>query len=191
MYAMVFGKSSEQIIWDFLSRKGCIVEKNGYESTHLHLAHLLKICSESSDEESRIISMSLRKRSDRFIFLPEDKQGERKIMSVELKTWCDFPRDLGEFLENNYFMSQVDEIFNYNPSSRLMIHDIRNKTFKFLNSNFELTLEKQQKFWNDPLETLPLFNNLNDFEREYDFHVLGKFISLKNKISSELSTIGK
>lgn len=191
MYAMTFGKSSEQIIWDFLRRKGCTVEKNGFEETHLHLAHLLKICSESSDEESRIISMSLRKRSDRFIFLPENKKGERKLMSVELKTWCDFPRDLEEFLENNFFMNQVQEIFHYNPSSRLMIHDIKNKTFKFLNSNFELTLDKQQKFWNNPLATLPLFSNMDDFEREYDFHVLGKFISLKNKISSELSNIAK
>lgn len=170
MSNFIVGKFGEILFEEALRKNGCIVKDTGQEALfdEPSLDLVRKLSENSPCEETRRNCLRIRKTKDYVIFFPDSGELGRLCWQIELKTRLgDFPRDLNNFLKNNLYRSELEQIFEFNPGSRYLINDFKYKTFRIIDSNKPLNYENQCINWYDSWKVIPFIENKKHWEYFY------------------------
>ena len=165
------GKIGEFLFEEALRQRGCVVIKTGQEEIFgtPQLPIIRELSLKSPCSETRENCIRIRKTKDYTVIFPDIEPHGSLCWNIELKTkFSNFPRNLVNILRSNTFKTELEEIFNFNPGSRLLINDIPYQTFRIIDSNKPLDLESQYINWYQPWKVIPFIKSKEEWQYFYE-----------------------
>ena len=181
-----FGKTVEGSVDDFFQKAtGAVVTKTGQEYIlSLPIVHEINRISKKTDDlETRRAIATQRYKADSFYIWPD----LNRAMSCEIK--CYTTDDISDIhtVINREFFSNDWHVYKQNFGVRLIVADLKNRLIRSLDSNTDITIEKQKQNWHEPWTWIPNIEDRHHFEEEFDKYFTRPLTLCTKKILGQIN----
>ena len=150
----------------------------GFQHTHGGVHRGLRNLSyRTYDPETLSVVKEEQKAADAFLYAPSGK-----VKRVEIKTRI--TGDLNDHFLNNYYMTEMQEIFSIHNSTRIIYLDLKNRTLPSISGLLPLDEQNQYENWYRPWSWIEGIHDEQSFDEWFNRYIYDACLLCSEKILS-------